>query len=118
MKIVRCHYCDGTGMVIDAEANPRRVEVTFAASSLAEREAERRAETAPMPPAEPSMAELPPPMPLEPYQAPSVAENRPAGTCSQGHPWKTVPAGTSKRTGKDYAAFVVCDDSHAERPRR
>ncbi len=40
------------------------------------------------------------------------------GTCSQGHPWKTVPGGVSKRTGRGYDAFTVCDDrDHGERPR-
>ncbi len=118
MKIVRCDYCDGTGLVLDADEE--------ASHSIATRHAPTMADLlpalVPTPVAEPSMAELPPPLPLEPSQAASGPENRPApppGTCSQGHPWKTVPAGVSQKTGNSYAAFTVCvERSHEERFRR
>ncbi len=107
-RIVRCHYCDGTGLTLDT------------------------AQEAPTPVAAPPMTELPPPMPQRPTAPAQDEPPHPAGvgpgqfppagvsvgTCSQGHPWKTVPAGVSKRTGKSYDAFTVCDDrDHGERPR-
>ncbi len=82
---------------------------------------------APTPVAAPPRAELPPPMPSQPDEPPHPAGVGPGqfppagvsvGTCSQGHPWKTVPGGVSQRTGKAYSAFTVCDDrDHGERPR-
>jgi hypothetical protein len=35
----------------------------------------------------------------------------PAGSCPiHGSPWRTVPAGVSKKTGRPYAAFAACPE--------
>jgi len=41
-----------------------------------------------------------------------------AGVCPRhGTPWRTVPSGVSKRTGRSYAAFVACSEPGCdERP--
>ncbi len=106
-RIIRCPHCDGAGAAVDTAE-------------------------APTPAAAPPMTELPPPMPQRPAAPAQDEPPHPAGvgpgqfppagvsvgTCSQGHPWKTVPGGVSKRTGAAYVAFTVCDDrDHGERPR-
>ena len=61
------------------------------------------------------------PAPFRPATAdvrpgPSVA--RAAGLCPVHRvPWRTVPAGVSKKTGRPYSAFQVCPESGCdERP--
>ena len=41
------------------------------------------------------------------------------GTCPvHGRPWRTVPAGVSKKTGRAYSSFVACPEAACDkRPR-
>ena len=52
--------------------------------------------------------------PVQPFQF-----TGPSASCPVHRvPWKTVPAGTSKKTGKPYGAFLVCSvQGCEERPR-
>ena len=52
--------------------------------------------------------------PVQPFQF-----TGPTASCPVHRvPWKTVPAGTSKKTGKPYGAFLVCSvQGCEERPR-
>ena len=62
-------------------------------------------------PGTPGLAQLPPVR---------LAESTAMGSVCPTHnqPWKTVPAGVSKRTGKAYTAFVACPvDGCDQRPR-
>ena len=49
---------------------------------------------------------------------PGPAKARPAGVCPVHRvPWRTVPSGVSKKTGRPYAAFDVCPEPGCdERP--
>lgn len=63
-------------------------------------------------------AYLPPmedaPWPSEQSVAPIATERCPV----HGTPWKTVPAGVSKKTGKPYTSFQTCSEQGCnERPR-
>ena len=40
----------------------------------------------------------------------TMAQNAPAGCPVHRVPWKTVPAGVSKKSGKPYAAFMACPE--------
>jgi hypothetical protein len=73
-------------------------------------------------------ADLPPTSPtapltatvaLPPVVAPQYQFTGPSAFCPVHRvPWKTVPAGTSKKTGKPYGAFLVCSvQGCEERPR-
>ena len=78
------------------------------------------------PPLPPPPADLPPPPPTAPLSQtvalPPVQPFQftgPTASCPVHRvPWKTVPAGTSKKTGKPYGAFLVCSvQGCEERPR-
>ena len=68
------------------------------------------------------------PLPLPDWAAPdepeptfrtiAPARNGPAAGCPVHRvPWRTVPAGVSKRTGRSYAAFAACPEPGCdERP--
>jgi hypothetical protein len=70
--------------------------------------------TPPNLPMTPIMQPLPPVQPAAPYQF-----TGPSASCPvHRQPWRTVPAGVSKKTGKSYSAFLVCPESGCEeRPR-
>ena len=56
---------------------------------------------------------------LAPTAAVATAQPQSAWLCPIHHTQRTVPAGTSKKTGKDYAAFIVCGEKTCdERPPR
>ena len=40
----------------------------------------------------------------------TMAQNAPAGCPVHRVPWKTVPAGVSKKTGRKYDAFLACPE--------
>ncbi len=124
MRIINCPHCHGTGVVLDVQL-PAEAPTSGADVGRAWTDAYVAAR-----------AELPPPMPIPSHPVFPVPQDEPphpaaqvgpgqfppagvsVGTCSQGHPWKTVPAGVSQRNGKAYSAFTVCDDrDHGERPR-
>ena len=69
-------------------------------------------EYTPMPGTLPSQTVALPP--VQPFQF-----TGPTASCPVHRvPWKTVPAGTSKKTGKPYGAFLVCSvQGCEERPR-
>jgi hypothetical protein len=78
------------------------------------------------PPLPTSPADLPPTSPTVPLSQtvalPPVQPFQftgPSASCPVHRvPWKTVPAGTSKKTGKPYGAFLVCSvQGCEERPR-
>jgi hypothetical protein len=49
--------------------------------------------------------------PLPPVMAPQYQFTGPSAFCPVHRvPWKTVPAGTSKRTGAPYSAFLACPE--------
>ena len=69
------------------------------------------------------IADLPPVRAVVAPQAPAtapVAVAVPAGVCPvHNTPWKTVPAGISKKTGNAYAAFAACSTTGCnQRPPR
>lgn len=49
--------------------------------------------------------------PLPPVAAPRAAQAAPSGVCPvHRQPWKTVPGGVSKKTGRPYDAFLACPE--------
>ncbi len=75
---------------------------------------------------EPPLPTPPPDLPVTPIMAPLppvVAApfqfTGPSASCPVHHvAWKTVPAGTSQRTGKPYSAFLACPERGCnEKPR-
>jgi hypothetical protein len=71
-----------------------------------------------LPPTSPT-APLTATVPLPPVQPAPFQFTGPSAFCPVHRvPWKTVPAGTSKKTGKPYGAFLVCSAQGCEeRPR-
>ncbi len=76
------------------------------------------------PPFEDQLIPLPPeaiPVPGDPVRFRGMAQNVPQGTqCPIHHePWKLVPAGVSKKTGKPYESFQACPERGCDqRPAR
>jgi hypothetical protein len=71
-------------------------------------------EVAPLPAFSGAPSELPPPPAAPPapdaYRPPIPATSYTAVCPVHGTPWKLVPAGVSKRTGKPYDAFYTCSN--------
>jgi hypothetical protein len=62
-------------------------------------------------PTPPNLPVTPIMQPLPPVQAAPFQFTGPSASCPTHHvPWKTVPAGTSKRTGQAYSAFLACPE--------
>ena len=74
---------------------------------------------APLPTPPPNLPVTPIMQPLPPVQAAPFQFTGPTASCPIHHqPWKTVPAGVSKRTGAPYGAFLACPERGCEeRPR-
>lgn len=66
----------------------------------------------PLPTPPPNLPVTPIMQPLPPVSAPfQFTAPTPTTACPVHHqPWKTVPAGVSKRTGNAYAAFQACPE--------
>ena len=73
---------------------------------------------------EPPLPTPPPNLPVTPIMAPlppvvaapfQFTASTAVTACPVHHqPWKTVPAGVSKKTGRAYTAFLVCQESGCE----
>jgi len=73
----------------------------------------------PWPTQAPNLPITPIMQPLPPVQAAPFQFTGPSASCPVHHqPWRTVPAGTSKKTGRPYDAFLACPERGCdERPR-
>ena len=66
-------------------------------------------EEPPLPTPPPNLPVTPIMAPLPPVVAAPFQFTGPSAQCPVHHvAWKTVPAGTSKRTGQAYSAFLAC----------
>jgi hypothetical protein len=73
----------------------------------------------PWPTQAPNLPVTPIMQPLPPVQAREYQFTGPSASCPVHHqPWRTVPAGVSKKTGQPYGAFLACPERGCnERPR-